>query len=148
MKKSILSLSVLLICFSCNQKTDTSVQSEIIEPVDPMEGVWEQTNYHYLVNDDTTYSSDEEVQHKIYLDGYVIWASTMDTTQFYGLGTYEFMNNIVIEKLLISPPTWNTEQTEFQVKVDVNDNSFSQIIESVSNDTTIQIIEVYKRIKK
>jgi hypothetical protein len=72
----------------------------------------------------------------------------MDTTQFYGLGTYEFMNNIVIEKLLISPPTWNTEQTEFEVKVDVTDNSFSQIIESVSNDTTIQIIEVYKRIKK
>jgi len=72
MKKLLFAFSALLICFACNEKADTTASNEKIETIDPMVGVWEQTNYYYLVHGDTVYSDDNAVQHKFYLDSHVI----------------------------------------------------------------------------
>lgn len=51
MKKLILTISVFLICFACDQKTDTSVQNETIEAPDPIEGAWKITEYSFNSSD-------------------------------------------------------------------------------------------------
>jgi len=72
----------------------------------------------------------------------------MDSTQVHGFGTYEFRNNIVAEILLLEPPNMNIDQRKFELNVAVDENSFKQVIETVSNDTTYQQIEVYKKLSK
>ena len=66
-KYLFLVFSVFLICIACNQKTDTTTSN------DPMEGVWEQTYFYQLMHGDTLVTLDNLVQHKIFLDGYVMW---------------------------------------------------------------------------
>lgn len=148
MKLFTITFLALLLCVACEQKKDSAASLEVAEPIDPMEGAWEQTDYYSLVNGDTVFSTADQVQHKFYINGHVIWAYDSDSTQIHGYGTYDYANNTVTETLLLVPPGMNTDQRVFELKIDFGENSYSQIIESVSNDTTYQSIEVYKRLSK
>ena len=94
--------SVFLNCIACDQKTDTTASNETIELNDPMEGVWQQIHHYLVANGDTVSSSNAEGEHKIYFDGYVMFARdpAKDSLENYGFGTYRYENDTVIEKLL------------------------------------------------
>ncbi len=93
MKKLIIVFSVFLLCSACNQTT---------ESVDPVEGVWERSVRYWVLDDDTIYADPTPgSQHKIYYDGYVMWTAdpAPDSSEWYGYGTYQLNNNILVEKL-------------------------------------------------
>ncbi len=143
--------SAFLLCIACNQKTNATASNETIEPIDPMEGVWEQTHSCSLVNGDTVRSRDNSFQHKIYLDGYVMWTAdpATDSLEWHGFGTYRYKNDTLIEKLLsMSIPmkdAWGSEN-EFIFKIDYDGNTFKQVMAGEYNDTIYQNIEVYKKL--
>jgi hypothetical protein len=137
-------VSTFLIFIACNVTT---------KPKDPIEGVWEQTHNYVLANGDTVFSSDNNFQHKIYLDGYVMWTMdpASDSSEWHGYGTYKLKNDTVIEKLLsmsIPMKAQMGSEGEFILKIDYDENNFKQEIRSKSNDTIYQQIEVYKRLNK
>lgn len=140
--------SLFLICIGCNQKTDTTASNETIELIDPMEGVWEQTNYYQLVNGDTIFTTDNRVQHKIYLDGYVMWTSdpASDSSEWHGYGTYTYKNDTLTETLISMSIPMRSDNNIYSIPVDLGKNSFKQVIESENNDTIYQNIEVYKKL--
>lgn len=136
--------SAFLIFIACNETT---------KPKDPIEGVWEQTHNYVLANGDTVFSSDNNVQRKIYLDGYVMWTTdpAPDSSEWHGFGTYIIKNDTVIEKLVsMSIPMKAQVGSEdgFILKIDYNENNFKQEIRSKINDTIYQQIEVYNRLNK
>ncbi len=147
-KYLFLVFSVFLICIACNQKTDTTASNETIELIDPMEGVWEQTNFYRLANGDTIFTSDNSVQHKIYLDGYVMWTSdpAPDSSEWHGYGTYTYKNDTLTETLISMSIPMRSDNNTFSIMVDLGENSFKQIIEFENNDTIYQNIEVYKKL--
>ena len=152
MKNLLLAFLGLFLCFACNQKTDTSVQSEIIEPIDPMEGVWEQTKSYQIWHVDTLNFHDSLIQHKIYLDGYVMWNADPepDSTEWHGFGTYKYDNGVLTERLIsVSIPMKAAmgSDDEAILKIDLDEDTFKQTIEGIYNDTTYQLIEHFKRIK-
>jgi hypothetical protein len=136
--------AVFLIFVACN---------EITKPKDQINGVWETTHVYVLANGDTVYSSDTDVIHKIYLDGYVMWTANpaSDSSEWYGYGTYKLKNDTIIENLLsMSLPmkAQTDSKGEFIIKFNYDENNFKQEIRSKSNDTVYQQIEVYKRLNK
>jgi hypothetical protein len=65
-RKLFFVFSVFVIFIGCNVTT---------KPKDPIEGVWELTHKYVLANGDTVFSSDNYIEHKIYLDGHVMWTT-------------------------------------------------------------------------
>ena len=150
-KYSFLVFSVFLICIGCNQKTDTTASNETLELIDPMEGVWEQTNYYFLANGDTIFTSDTRVQHKIYLDGYIMWTAdpAPDSSEWHGYGTYRLKNDTLFERLLsMSMPMKAQMESDDEaiLIIEYDENSFKQMIEQEYNDTVYQSFEVYKKL--
>ena len=152
MKKNILLLiAFFLFVFSCQQTTNESTDAEIAEPVDPMEGVWENTTTYWIANGDTIGTGEDIVQHKIYLDGFFIWNTnpTPDSSEWHGYGTYTYNDGIVTEKLLsMSYPMHSAFKIgeEAILKVEFGENTYFQIIENTVNDTTYQNIEHYRKL--
>ncbi len=152
MKNLLLAFLTLFLCVACNQKTDTSVQSEIIEPVEPMEGVWEQTKTYTVWKGDTLNFQDSISSHKIYLDGYIMWNSdpAPDSTEWHAFGTYRYDNGVLTEKLTsMSMPMKSAMGTDDEaiLKIDLDEDTFKQTIEGIYNDTTYYMIEHFKRLK-
>ena len=59
------SFLLIIICISCNStNTDKEIKKR-----NPMEGVWELSQFYHLANGDTLISNTNKVQHKIYLNG-------------------------------------------------------------------------------
>ncbi len=141
---------IFLMTIACNQQTETTPSPETNSPV---EGVWEMTNHFYLLEGDTVYVIEDELtQHKVYLDGYVMWTSdpAPDSTEWHGFGIYELRNDTIIEKLLtMSLPMYSMMEPgeEVILKVEYDENSFKQSMDQVWQDTVYQNIEVYKRLK-
>ena len=157
-KYLFLMFSLFLSCIACNQKTDTTASNETIELNGPLEGVWEKTNGYYVVHGDTVSSGEGwKLQHKIYLDGYVMYTAEPypDSTELFGFGTYRYENDTVIEKIM-TMSIWmkgvaeNMEGAEdfsdFPFKIYFDGNTFSQVAQWEFNDTTYQSIEVYKKL--
>jgi hypothetical protein len=143
-RKLFFVFSVLVIFIACNVTT---------KPKDPIEGVWKQTHSYVLANGDTVFSTDKNVEHKIYLDGYVMWTQdpASDSSEWHGFGTYTIKNDTVIEKLLSMSNGMKAQRGSkdgFILKIDYDENNFKQVIRSEYRDTIYQSIEVYKRLKK
>jgi hypothetical protein len=143
-RKLFFVFSAFVIFIACN---------ETAKPKDPIEGVWEQTHNYVLANGDTVFSSNKNVEHKIYLDGYVMWTQdpATDSSEWHGFGTYIIKNDTVVEKLLsmsIPMKAQGGSKDGFILKIDYDKNNFKQVIRSEYHDTIYQSIEVYKRLKK
>ena len=147
-KYLFLVFSVFLICIACNQKTDTTTSNETIELIDPMEGVWEQTNFYQLMHGDTLVSLDNLVQHKIFLDGYIMWTRnpSIDSSEWHGYGTYTYKNDTLTETLTSMSLTMMSDDNIYSIQVDLGENSFKQLSEIEYNDTIYKNIEVYKKL--
>ena len=147
-KYLFLVFSIFLFCIACNQKTDTTTSNETIELIDPMKGVWEQTNFYQLMHGDTLVSIDNLVQHKVFLDGYVMWTRNpaIDSSEWHGYGTYTYKNDTLTETLTSMSLTMRSDNNIYSILVDLGENSFKQLSEIEYNDTIYQNIEVYKKL--
>ena len=58
-----------------------------------MEGVWELTYFYLTANSDTLILNTNKTQHKIYLDGFVIWnvSPSNKTNEWHRFGTYNYV---------------------------------------------------------
>ena len=153
-QKKLLSLLIafliVLLPFSCSEVSDSS--SETLQSVNPLEGVWNLTNHYVLANEDTIWSMDSvrRVQHKIYLDGYVMWTSdpAEDSSEWHGFGPYRQSGDTIFEKLEVMSYPMKQAMGEFEeavLLVEYDENNFKQVIENLWNDTIWQQIEVYKK---
>jgi len=111
MKILIITFLALIICFACNQKSDTSAQIEksiAVLPFDnmsdnPMEGVWKRTMTYSILNEDTLNYQDSELQHIIYLDGYYMWSSEPASTgEWHGFGNYILEGDSILRQHIIT----------------------------------------------
>ena len=147
----ILMLSLFPFYIACNQQTDEGPSNKDILDVDPIEGVWELTN-HYLVNTyDTLYLDEIGVQHKIYLDGYVMWTAdpSSDSLEWHGYGTYRLSNDTLIEKLLSMSLPMKAQmgyEDEVVLKIEYDENFYKQEINIVYRGLVYQSIEEWKKL--
>jgi hypothetical protein len=151
MKTSFVSTFLLLFILACNQTSTHSSPSEDAKNIDPFEGVWELTHQYWTTEWDTFYADTLIMQHKIYLDGYVMWTAdpAPDSTDWHGYGTYRLSNDTIIETLLSMslPMRQNMNPGEDAIlKVVYDENHFKQAIQGVFNDTVFYAIEEWKRI--
>lgn len=116
--------------------------------IDSIEGVWKQTNYYHVADKDTVVINNNKIQHKVYLDGYVMWTSepTEDLTEWHGFGTYSYENNILKENLVSMSHSLRGYTSSYSIDVKKSDHQLVQIIKYKQNDTIFQNIEVYKKI--
>ncbi|WP_103867477.1 hypothetical protein [Aquimarina sp. I32.4] len=133
-------LLILLICISCNDKN--------VEDLNPMEGVWELSHFYHLENGDTLITDTAKVQHKIYLNGYVIWNTdpAPDSSEWHGYGTYTYKNDTVIEILTSMSKSMKSDNNKYVIPIEHNNNSYKQVNTYRNNDTIYQNIEIYKKI--
>ncbi len=120
--------------------------------VDPMEGVWQQTKSYTIWGGDTVNYQENNKMHKIYLDGYFMWNADPDpdSAEWHGFGTYKYKNDTLIEKYLSMSNHMKLflgSDKEAMLKVDLDENSFKQVIEGVYNDTTYQLFEHFERLE-
>ncbi|WP_108868647.1 hypothetical protein [Aquimarina aquimarini] len=133
-------LLILLICISCNDKN--------VEDLNPMEGVWELSHFYHLANGDTLITDTAKVQHKIYLNGHVIWNTdpAPDSSEWHGYGTYTYKNDTVIEILTSMSKSMKSDNNKYVIPIEHSNNSYKQVNTYRNNDTIYQNIEIYKKL--
>ncbi|WP_405608063.1 hypothetical protein [Polaribacter sp. Asnod1-A03] len=129
----------LTIFISCNSKVDKK---------DPLEGVWEQTNFFRLKEKDTILKDNSKIQHKIYLDGFLIWNSdaAKDSVEWHAYGTYKLKNDTLVETLTSMSLPLKGYHSIYPIVIETTDTSFKQIINYQENGVNYQNIEVYKKL--
>ncbi|CAM1333096.1 hypothetical protein [Tenacibaculum aestuariivivum] len=93
--KKIFLLILFVICISCNYKIKDKKQLTL----NLMEGVWRLSEFYHVANGDTIIKDTTKIQHKIYLNGYVMWNASPDSnlSEWHGFGTYTYKNDTIIE---------------------------------------------------
>lgn len=147
----LLTIILCAFCIACNQKTDAGATYLEVRDADPVEGVWELTSHYWVLNDDTIYADEVGVQHKIYLDGFVMWTSdpAPDSSEWHGYGTYRLSNDTLIEKLLsMSLPMKLAMESEDEVmlKIEYDLNFYKQEYEQTYRDTIYLAVEEWKKL--
>jgi hypothetical protein len=153
-KCPILLFSLSLFCFACNQQSDNSSFNKNVPDSSTIEGVWELTNHYWVKDGDTLYSEPDlvGVQHKMYLDGYVMWIADPlpDSTEKHGYGTYQLNMDTLIEKFSsMSLPTKAEMGSEQEViyTIEYDKNFLKQATNRVHRKTIYQSIEEWKRLQ-
>ena len=133
---------------ACNQQNKAAASRETIEPDDPMEGVWELISYCRLANEDTTFKSENSTEHKIYLDGYVMWnhEPDPDSSEWHGFGTYTFKDGMVTETLITMSIPMRRFYAPNPMKIVLGENSFEQVQTSSSNGITYKQVWLFKKL--
>ena len=151
----ILLVSLLSFCTACNQQSDEGASNKDVMDASSIEGVWERTNCYWVNYEwkDTLYPDPDEigVQHKIYLDGYVMWTADpkADSSEWYGYGTYRINNDTLIEKLLSMSLPMKAEmgsKDEVIFKIEYDENSYKQATERMHRNAVYQFIEEWKKL--
>ena len=140
---SFIVLSLFLLCSACTQTTDSN---------DPVEGVWELSNHYWVLDDDTIYADPTNtLQHKIYLDGSVMWTAdpAADSSEWYGYGTYQLNDNTLIEKLStmsLSLQEAIGSETDVMLTVEYDENFYKQEMPQAFRDTIYLYVEEWKKL--
>lgn len=145
MKNIIISkfiFSVFTICFVLLSFMTVSCTSNKID------GVWKQTAYYKLANNDTIQKNFSKIQHKIYLDGYVMWNSDAgsDNIDWHGYGKYSIKKDTIIESLISMSVSLKGYTTVFPITYKINNNTLKQIIHYTDKNINYQNIEIYQKI--
>ena len=135
----LLTITLFALSIACTQQAD------------PLEGVWELTSLYWVQDDDTIYADEVGVQHKIYLDGFVMWTADplTDSSEWHGYGTYRLSNDTLIEKLLsMSLPMKLAmgSEDEVMLKIEYDLNFYKQEMEQMFRDTIYLAIEEWKKL--
>jgi len=138
------SFLLLLICISCNSKTT----DKEIKKLNPIEGVWELSHFYHLANGDTLITDTSKVQHKIYLNGYVIWNTdpAPDASEWHGYGTYTYKNDTITEILTSMSKSMKSDVNKYIIPIEHNKDSYKQVNTYKKNDTIYHNIEIYKKL--
>lgn len=141
-------LALFLICMACNKNNQAVVSKGSSEPHDPLEGVWELISYCRLANEDTTFKSENSTEHKIYLDGFVMWNHDPDPdgSEWHGFGTYTFEEGMVTETLITMSIPMRRHSIPTPMKIVLGKNSFEQVQISESGGITYKQIWRYRKI--
>ncbi len=147
----VLTITLSTLCISCTLQSDEGASDQDARTVDPVEGVWELNSRYWVLDDDTIYADELGVQHKIYLDGFVMWTSdpAPDSSEWHGYGTYQLSNDTLVEKLLsmsLAMKAANNSQVEFVCKIEYDLNFYKQELEQTFRDTVYLAIEEWKKL--
>lgn len=137
-----LSLAIVLFA-SCNTQDNGKNQNQ-----DPLQGVWKLDAFYTLANADTIVKNYNKVQHKMYLNGYVIWNADTDENgvDWSGYGTYSFKNDTITETLTSTSKSMKSDVNTYVIPIDFNVNSYKQVNTYYRNDTVFKNIEIFKKI--
>lgn len=143
-KNLFLLLLISIIIISC----DSKINSKKVKNSDPMEGVWELNHFYHLANGDTLLTDTTKVQHKIYLDGYVIWNTdpASDSSEWHGYGTYTYKNDTIIETLISMSKSMKSDINKYIIPIERGNKSYKQVNTYRRNDTIYHNIETYKKL--
>jgi len=147
----LLAIALFTFCIACTQQAGEGASDQEVRDADPIEGVWELSNHYWILDDDTIYADEVGVQHKIYLDGFVMWTADpwTDSSEWHGYGTYRLSNDTLIEKLLsMSLPMKLAmgSEDEVMLKIEYDLNFYKQEMEQMFRDTIYQSIEEWKKL--
>ncbi|CAM4339082.1 hypothetical protein [Zobellia nedashkovskayae] len=146
LKSIILASTFLLtiICISCNATGNL----EKVSNSSAIDGVWELSHFYNLGNGDTLSVNTSKVQHKIYLDGHVIWNTdpAADASEWHGYGTYTFKNDTIIETLTSMSKSMQSDVSTYVIPIERSNNTYKQVNTYERNDTIFQNIEIYKKL--
>ncbi|MFC2110105.1 hypothetical protein ACFLRU_05755 [Bacteroidota bacterium] len=133
-----------LIFISCSSTTNNKKN----EKINSMEGVWELSQFYHLANGDTIIIDTTKVQHKIYLNGHVIWNTDPDknSSEWHGYGTYSYKNDTIIENLTSMSKSMKSDVNTYVIPIEHNTTSYKQVNTYSNNDTIYHNIEVYNKI--
>lgn len=137
-----LSLAIVLFA-SCNTQDNGKNQNQ-----DPLQGVWKLDAFYTLANADTIVKNYNKVQHKMYLNGYVIWNADTDENgvDWSGYGTYSFKNDTITETLTSTSKSMKSDVNTYVIPIDFNVNSYKQVNTYYRNDTVFKNIEIFTKI--
>jgi len=147
----VLTITLSTFCISCNLQSNEGASDQDVLTVDPVEGVWELSNRYWVMEDDTIYADEVGVQHKIYLDGFVMWTAdpSPDSSEWHGYGTYQLSNDTLIEKLLsMSLPLKLAmgSEDELMLKIEYDLSFYKQEWEQTFRDTVYLAVEEWKKL--
>ena len=127
---------------------DSKAENKKVKYIDDMEGVWGLSVFYQLANGDTLITNTSKVQHKIYLDGYVIWNTNPapDASEWHGYGTYSYKNDTIIETLSSMSKSMKSDVNKYIIPIERGEKSFKQVNTYTNNDTVYKNIEVYKKL--
>ncbi|WP_405562151.1 hypothetical protein [Polaribacter sp. Asnod6-C07] len=133
-------LSVFLgLLVSCNNKNNVQA---------PLKGVWKLDAFYTLANSDTIVKEYNKVQHKIYLNGHVLWNTDTDKNgvDWSGYGTYTFKNDTITEKLTSTSKSMKSDVNTYVIPIEFNTNTYKQVNTYYRNDTIFKNIEIFTKI--
>ncbi len=137
--------SLLLLVLSSCGSTSSTAEAKNATPID---GVWELSHFYNLGNGDTLITDTSKVQHKIYMDGHVIWNTNPapDGSEWHGYGRYTFKNDTITETLTSMSKSMQSDVNTYIIPIERSTNSYKQVNTYSRNDTVFQNIEVYKKL--
>ncbi len=141
---SVVKLSLLLTLFiSCNTQ-----QNKENKNTDPLQGVWKLDAFYTLANADTIVKDYNKIQHKIYLNGHVLWNTDTDKNgvDWSGYGTYTFKNDTIIEKLTSTSKSMKSDVNTYVIPIEFKKDAYKQVNTYYRNDTVFRNIEIFKKI--
>ena len=140
----LLTILISIFYVSCNSK----MNNKKVENLNSMEGVWELTHFYHLANGDTLITDTSKIQHKIYLNGHVIWNvdPVPNSSEYHGYGTYTYKNDTIIEILTSMSKSMKSDINKYIIPIERSNRSYKQVNTYKNNDTIFNNIEVYQKI--
>ena len=141
--KAIVASLFLVFLASCNSNTKLEKKNE-----DPLQGVWKLNAFYTLANADTIVKDYSKVQHKIYLNGHVLWNTDTDANgvDWSGYGTYTFKNDTITETLTSTSKSMKSDVNTYVIPIDFYTDSYKQVNTYYRNDTIFKNIEIFTKI--
>jgi hypothetical protein len=134
---------IIVLLASCNTQVNSKNQNQ-----DPLQGVWKLDAFYTLANSDTIVKNYNKVQHKMYLNGHVLWNTDTDINgvDWSGYGTYSFKNDTITETLTSTSKSMKSDVNTYIIPIDFNVNSYKQVNTYYRNDTVFKNIEIFTKI--
>lgn len=154
MKTTICTLLILLVLLSCN--TDKKISTTNKNPKNTtktvLEGNWEMVGFYNYRDDkivDSFKTNEGYRQVKMFNKNKVMWSKLVpsDSIEWFGFGSYTATDSTLTEVMQYGSKVMNTviaEQKEFNYKLIVTKNTFSQI--SINEDGSKIYSENYVRL--
>ncbi len=148
--KKVLLLTLFGVLAACTSISGPDTADTENEPVkDPLEGTWKMSAFHALdAETGDTIFTEQRNQYKMYADNHVIWINSFeaDSTDMYGVGTYEVKADTLYEHIKASAfpiRDFYAKNSDFAIHIEYTDSTYTQYIP----DSTMVIIEMYKRLE-
>ena len=139
---------LLIFVISCQPASESQVAEVPTDANrDALTGAWRMTNFLRITNEGDTID-DNRVQYKMYVDGSVMWGfeAPEKYTEWFGYGTYYIDGDTLYETMTSGSWAFRQaiaqESNFFEIGIDINDDSYTQVIVSDEHTT----YETYERV--